>query len=637
MEERRIRDERPNTDQRRRVQDREERRTMEPIDTYERRRSADRRNTMKRRSARNKKKKNIIIGCLLLLAFLLLAGGVAGAWYYQKYSLSDEEMSATKYYDISRTSDLVVILNTEILGVNGMEVDGIAYLSYDFVIENLNSRFYWDTNNNNLLYTLEDGTVTASLGDSFYTKDRAQTDTGYQIVKTEGNDVYVAAAYVELFTDMIYETYDEPYRIVINNEWGSVETFTALKETQVRYQAGVKSEILSYVAEGDTLIYMDETLEDWTKVSTLDGFVGYVQTKKISEVGTMTLSNDFEEQVYTNISVDYTVNMVWHQVTSAAVNDTILSSVADTVGVTTIAPTWFFINSTDGDVTSLASETYVNYVHQLGMDVWAVLNDFDGEIGSYQETYDVLSNSDAREDIINTVIAEAIRTGIDGINVDIELVSSDAGVHFIQFIRELSVKCRQNNIILSVDNYTPQSYNQHYDYEEQGIVADYVVIMGYDEHYGGSPVAGSVSSIEFVELGITEMLTMVSADKIISGIPFYTRLWEETAKTEEEIAADVGTDNEEYLTSVSSTTYGMESAQMVVDAAGVTAEWDETTMQDYATWTVEDVTYQIWLENLASIEAKVQLMQEYSLAGVAAWKLGLEDSDVWTVIQKYVN
>ncbi len=636
MDERR-REKRPNSEERRRVRYREQQRTFERPDMYERRRAIDRRNTMKRRSARNKKRKTIIVVCLVILALFLLIGGIAGSWLYDKYSLSDEEMSATEYYGISNDSDLVVILNTEIVGVNGMVDSGVTYLSYEFVIGTLNSRFYWDTNNNNLLYTLEDGTVTASLGDDFYTKGNDQTQAGYQIVKTIGNEVYVAAEYVEIFTDMTYETYEEPYRIVINNEWKTIETFTALKDTQVRYQAGVKSEIISYVEEGDTLIYMDESFDDWTKVCTMDGFIGYVQTKKISEVGSMTLSNDFEEQVYTNISVDYTVNMVWHQVTSSTVNDSVLSSIMDTSGVTTIAPTWFFVNSTDGDVTSLASETYVNYVHQLGMDVWAVLNDFDGEIGSYQETYDFLSSTEARTSVINTVIAEAIRTGIDGINVDIELVSSDAGVHFIQFIRELSVKCRQNNIVLSVANYTPQSFNQHYAYEEQGIVADYVVIMGYDEHYGGSPVAGSVSSASFVEEGIIEMLTMVSADKIISGIPFYTRLWQETDKTEAELAEDAGTDAEEYLTNVSSTAYGMEGAQSVVNSAGVTATWDEATMQYFATWTVDDITYKIWLEDLESIEVKVQLMQEYNLAGVAAWKLGLEDSDVWAVIQKYVN
>ncbi|MFI3208194.1 MAG: glycosyl hydrolase family 18 protein [Eubacteriales bacterium] len=595
------------------------------------------RNTMKKRSIRNKRrKKGCIIGALFL-GIILLIGVAAGFLYVQRYSLSDEEMSSTKYYDISRSADLVAIMDTEILGVQGMWDSDVAYLSYDFVISSLNSRFYWDEENNNLLYTLEDGTVTASLGDSFYTKDKETTTTDYQIVKTEGQVVYVAAAYVQLFTNMDFETYIDPYRIVITYEWGDIETYTAKKDTEVRYQAGVKSPIVSYVSEDDILIYQDEVIDDWTKVCTQDGYIGYVQTKNLENYQVVTLSREFEEQTYSSISVDYTINMAWHQVTSSSANDTILSTIANTSGLTTIAPTWFLINSTEGDVVSYASDTYVNYAHQLGIEVWAVLNDFDGEIGSYDETYEVLSSTTARTNIINTIIAEVIRTGIDGINVDIELVNTETGVHFIQFIRELSVQCRKNGIILSVDNYPPKSYNMHYDYEEQGVVADYVVIMGYDEHYGGSPEAGSVSSITYVEEAITEMLTMVSADKIISGIPFYTRLWSETDKTAEELAEQEGTEDAEYLTNVSSETYGMAAAQSVVSSAGATATWDETTQQYYATWVVEEVTYQIWLEDVESIEAKLQLMQEYELAGTAAWKLGLEDSAVWAVIEKYVN
>ena len=106
--------------------------------------------------------------------------------------------------------------------------------------------------------------------------------------------------------------------------------------------------------------------------------------------------------------------------------------------------------------------------------------------------FQLLSRTSRRENLINQLIAEAVQVGLDGINVDFELVSNECGEHYSQFIRELSVRCRQNGIVLSVDNYVPKGYNMQYNRKEQGIVADYVIIMGYDEHYGGSPVAGSV-------------------------------------------------------------------------------------------------------------------------------------------------
>lgn len=589
---------------------------------------------------RKKQKRNkILLASGFVVVFLALVASVVGMLYMKKYGLSDEEMSGSKYYDISRDSDLVVVLDTEIMGVGGMVVDEVPYISYEVVLEYLNDRFYWDEGENVLLYTLEDGTVKAELGDSEYSQGNEVTQTDYQIIKTEGSQVYVAAEYVQVYTNIDFTFYADPYRISITSDWGEIQTVTVKKNTQVRYQAGVKSSIISYVSEGDKLIYLEEEADigEWTKVCTADGYVGYLQTKTIEEIETETISREFEEQVYSNISVDYTINMAWHQVSTSEANDTLLSSVADADGITTVAPTWFFIDSTDGEVTSLASQTYVNYAHQLGIDVWAVLNDFDGGINSYDETYEVLSSSSAREKIINTVIAEAIQYGIDGINVDIEKVSSDCGVHFVQFIRELSVKCRQNDIVLSVDNYPPKSYNLHYDYEEQGEIVDYIIIMGYDEHYGGSPEAGSVSSITYIEESITEMLTMVSSDKVVCAIPFYTRLWESTPKTDEELAEQEGTDDAEYIYNVSSQAYGMTSAANVVAQAGVTAEWDETTMQYYATWTVDDTICEIWLEEEESIDAKLQVIYENDLAGVSAWKLGFETSEIWNVIAKYVN
>ncbi len=570
---------------------------------------------------------------------LAIVGAIGGVLYNQKFGLSSEEMNATKYYDISREADLVVILDTEILGVSGLVENEIPYISYETVTSYINSRFYWDTDENALLYTLEDGTVEAKLGESEYSKGSDTTTTDYPIVTTEGSDVYIAAEYVQLFTNIDFTFYNEPNRISITSEWGEIETVTVTKDTQVRYQAGVKSPIISYVSKGDVLTYLEEEeeIEDWTKVCTVDGYIGYIQTKNIGSVETETISREFEEQTYTNISVDYTINLAWHQVTSSAANDTILSTIANTDGLTTIAPTWFFISNTDGDITSYASETYVNYAHQLGVDVWAVLNDFDGGMNSYDDTYAVLSNSSTREKIINTIIAEAITVGIDGINVDIENVSTDCGEHYVQFIRELSVKCRQNGLVLSVDNYPPKAYNMHFNYEEQGIVTDYVIIMGYDEHYSGSLEAGSVSSISYVEEGVTEMLNYVSADKIISGIPFYTRLWASTPKSDAELAEQAGTEEGEYLYNVTCQSYGMSAAQDLVTENGATAEWDEETQQYYATWTVDDTIYEIWLEDTESIEAKLQVMKEYDLAGTAAWKLGFEDSSIWSLIEKYVN
>lgn len=94
----------------------------------------------------------------------------------------------------------------------------------------------------------------------------------------------------------------------------------------------------------------------------------------------------------------------------------------------------------------------------------------------------------------------------------------------LSFIRELSIACRANNIILSIDNYVPE-YTYYYNRREQGIVADYVVIMGYDETLPSSETPGPVASLNFVRKGITDTLNVVDKSKVINGIPFYSRVW----------------------------------------------------------------------------------------------------------------
>jgi len=212
-----------------------------------------------------------------------------------------------------------------------------------------------------------------------------------------------------------------------------------------------------------------------------------------------------------------------------------------------------------------------------------------------------------------------LEKGIDGINVDFEQISVDCGEHYVQFIRELSIPCRQHGIVLSVDNYVPKGYNDHYGRKEQGVVADYVIIMGYDEHYAGSEVAGSVASIDFVEDGIAQTVAEVPANKVINALPFYTRIWETTPD------------------SISSQAVGMEMAEEYVANHEIEIEWDDETCQNYGEYTVGDTIHQVWLEDEKSIQVKLTIMDKYGIGGVASWRLGFEKPEIWDEIVGYLN
>lgn len=177
---------------------------------------------------------------------------------------------------------------------------------------------------------------------------------------------------------MDYTVYDDQtVRAVITSDWGETKTATVKRDTEVRYQGGVKSPILTEVKKSDKVTVLEDE-DDWMKVGTEDGFVGYIKTSALRDIGTETTSREFEEPVYSNIKKDYTINMAWHNVTNTTANSYVLEMIAGTKGLTTIAPTWFSLSDTEGNVSSIADSSYVNYAHQSNIEVWAVLRDFHG-------------------------------------------------------------------------------------------------------------------------------------------------------------------------------------------------------------------------------------------------------------------
>ena len=587
----------------------------------------------RRSSRRRKRRRTGAVIAAILVIFILLIGLAGGTIYWIKYGPTKETYDLNKYFGITAKSQMGVTINNDVLDAQALTDSGNAYLSYDFVQEYISDRFYWDSNENILLYTLPKDMVKVTADSKDYSVSDTVNSEDYTIVKTEGDTTYIALDFLQKYANFDYKVYKNPARVVITSKFGKCQTAKVKKDTQVRTLGGVKSPVLEEVKKGDKLTVLED-VSDWKKVCTQSGIVGYIQKSKLNDIQQETTSREFEEPDYTGIQKDYKINLVWHQVTSEEANAGIEDALADTKGLNTISPTWFSVADNSGNLNSIASADYVNYAHQRGLEVWALLDNFDQNV----DDMELLSHTSSRENLENQLVNAALQNGIDGINVDFEQIPTDVGEHYIQFIRELSVKCRTNNLVLSVDNYVPKGYNTHYHREEQGIMADYVIIMGYDEHFAGSYEAGSVASYDYVKEGIEETLRDVPAAKVINAVPFYTRLWNETPKTEEELAEEQGTEAANYPMNVTSEALGMEEAAQRVSEVGVTATWDDTVKQNYAEWTGDDgSTYKIWLEDASSLEVKLGLMKDNKLAGTAAWKLGFETSDIWDLIQRYVN
>lgn len=575
----------------------------------------------RRRPRKKKRRRNRqIIPVLIAVLLIILVGGfLLGRMLWEKYSPSKERADGMEYFNLTDSQEMAVIFDTELLEDKGRFQDGHVYLNVETVYQYLDSRYYWDEKENQYLYALPTELVSVEVGSSEYTVSKAKQSEDYVILRADGSDAYVALDFLEKYTNFTYEYWEEPNRVHIVSDFGSKDVVTAQKKSQVRYKPGIKSPILTDVEKGATMYVLEEPeeIDEWTRVLTKDGYIGYVRDKQVSVISQEELeAPEFDAPEYTSIPRDYKINLAWHQVTNADANDQLLSRIADVKGLNTISPTWFSIKDTDGNISSIASQNYVNYAHQHGLEVWGLVDNFTDGVS----TYETLSKTSSRQRLVNQLTAAAIQYGLDGINVDFEMITEDCGRAFIQFVRELSIMCRINGIVLSVDNYVPTASSSQYHRAEQGVFADYVIIMGYDEHYAGSEEAGSVASYGFVEQGIQKTLEEVPKEKVVNAIPFYTRFW----KTD-------GDGN------VSSEALGMDSADTKARNNEIEPTWDETTRQYYIELEYEGSIYQMWMEEERSIEEKMKLIKDYDLAGVAAWRLGYERPGIWDVILKYVN
>lgn len=575
---------------------------------------------------RDKEKNRIAPLLAIAILVILVIVIILGTKLIQRYIPSDELQDMQEYYHLSSEDDMAMVVNEELLDVNARYIDGVVYIDYETVHDRMNERFYWDANENVLLYTLPDKLVTVPAGSASYQVDKDTVTADYTIVRNDSNVMYMALDFVEQYTNMTHTVYEDPNRVVITSQWGEVNTASVKKATQLRRKGGIKSPILKELVKGDTLTVLEEG-DTWTKVATEDGMIGYLKSKFLSSSETTTRSHEFQEPEFTHILKDGTIQMAWHQVTSQDANTKIANVLQNTKGINVISPTWFSLKDEQGNLNSLASMDYVNYCHQNGIEVWALVSNLEGT--SIETSTYVLTHTSARQNLVNQIISAAIQYDLDGINLDFESLSGEVGDGYIQFVRELSLKCANNNVVLSIDNYVPTDYTAFYNRDEQALFADYIVIMGYDEHYAGSETEGSVASIGFVREGVANTLKEVPAEQIILGCPFYTRIWALTPKE--------NPSEDEYPYNVTSEAVGMDTALRRLEVNGATYTWLEEDGQNYAEYVNDGVTYRVWLEDASSMELRMEVMKTNQLAGVSFWKLGFENSSIWDTIIKYTN
>lgn len=609
------------------------------------RRPSSRKQMMRRRRQRKRMLLRLMPVVIVMVALLIGAIIFASSGVLEDLSYSDKKEDLKAYIGETQDNEAIIVKDGVYTDERVTLINGVPYMNYETVKSDYVSRFYKDEKLDQILYTNATETLRTSIGTNTYGPTGVEYTLSAPATSVRGETLYVSFEFLKLFTTLDYNvkggTDGTAYRIEIYTASQQIETATLTDDKAIRSGAGKKEKILVKPGKGQPVrvvsLAEDESIEDgWVKVMTEDLVVGYIEKKHLSDVSQSQITvNEIAPLNITPIHKDGNVVLGWSMIAGQAGNDTIYGQLDSSKGLNVISPTWFYLADNEGNIGSFASQEVVNAAHNRGIAVWGMVDNF---TKSEITTAYILGDADIRKKVIDSLISLALQYNLDGINIDFESLQEEAGEPFIQFIRELSIQTRANNLVLSVDNYVPKAYTNLYNRKEQGVFADYVIIMGYDEHFNGSEEAGSVASIGYVTEGIQKTLDEVPAGKVINALPFYTRMWTVSDRNDDEMAV-APTDASGNLITYKINEVQTLPMQQAIDTAkshsNAVTTWDETTKQNYVEWTSSNGKTMMWLEDQASLEAKLQVMSSNNLAGVAVWQLGYGESFAWDAIGKY--
>lgn len=403
---------------------------------------------------------------------------------------------------------------------------------------------------------------------------------------------------------------------------GKVKGEKGDKAKALRSEASIHAPIVADMSPGAVVRIWNGDNKDWLYVQMSNGYTGYVKASSIALDGQKTV----EQKPSTPTRAERSwkgkaVNLFFEAVYERKPDP---DSIGKLPGVNVVSPTWFSIIDVKGNVRSKGDTTYVKWAHNQGMEVWGLLsNSFESDL-----TTGALSSYENRMNTIVQMLKYADLYELDGINIDFENVYTKDGENVTQFMRELKPMAQAKNLIVSMD-VTPKSNSEMWslflDRRALATVTDFLIVMAYDEHWAASPIAGSVASLPWVESSLSRIIEEdgVAPEKLILGVPLYTRIWSET-----EVKGK---------TKVSSKAVGMKAVQEILADKKLKPTLDKDTRQNYIEYKEDGILRKIWLEDKVSLKARVELAQSLGLGGIGAWNRSFAIPDAWEALKEIQN
>jgi spore germination protein YaaH len=560
---------------------------------------------------------------VLILLLVFIAGGsyLAVKTVYQAYV--DRYVPVTSMIDPFDHTETILMVGAEKApkSMNPLFYQDRILLPVEAVRTYIDKNILWDAKEKKLTVTTKDKVIrmeTEKL-QAYINNNPVKLD----IPVTEiNNKVYVPIEFLKEFYSIEIRYVRESDIVIIDYLNRMVQEARVITEkAYLRNGRSIKREVLAVLSFGDTMRVFEEYM-DWYKVRLDNGTVGYVQKDDVG-VSWVTVIHipyvpprDFSWKPETG-----KISLSWHSMYSGTPD---MTGVEKIDGLDVLSPRWFEVIDEHGNLKNIADLNYTRWAHEQGYKVWAmVVNNF----SDAQETSRLLNSTEARENLIRQLLVFASLYEVDGINFDFENVLKQDKDMLTQLMREAVPLLKEQGLTVSIDVGVPDgsdTYSLCYDHQALGEIMDYVMLMTYDQHWHGSPVAGSVAQYVWVENRLRRTLEMVPNEKLLLGIPFYSRLWEETVTTDGKVSVK---------TAKTPSIQGMRNIAKASEGASIT--WDDVSKQFYLEYREGDSLYRMWIEDENSLNYKTSLVLKYNLAGVCSWDYNCSDRRVWEAI--YAN
>lgn len=487
---------------------------------------------------------------------------------------------------------------------HGLKImDENIYLSYKTVKEFIDKDIFYDIDENKIIITGENVNRYV-INENYYTENSQAKDLPLALLKID-DDIWISYDILLNNYNIDMNFWDKTNIVTVNTRLKDYKEYNVTKNRiLIKNKPNLISKFMvKRKGSGNLKIRVYDETDKYVHMRTEDGNLGYLDKKYLGD-----LVDEYVVNKIIDINMDKKINLTWDYTYRKFSR---IEDIKKIPGLNVIAPTFYSLKA-DG-IEDKSHPEYRRRYNNLGIDVWALVdNSFDPDL-----TRDILSSSKKREDLINDLLKIYKINGYQGINIDFENVHLESKDDFTQFVRELYPLFKKEGMLVSVDitgESTSENWSKFYDRERLADTSDYLVYMGYDQHWASSPVGGSVAEYTWVENNINQLLDLIPKEKFILAVPFYTRLW----TTEDGV--------------MKSRALGMETANKFIEDNKIPLEWDENARQFHGQVTNGTINYQIWSEDAKSIGERIKLIHQYDLAGVASWRKGFETENIWQVI-----